>query len=256
MLRRWIHSLCDLIYPQLCVVCGHSLLNGESVICTRCRWDMPLTEYWGCRENYVTELFAGRLPFEMGSAMIFYKSGSDRYRRMIHRMKYSSRRDIAYMMGEIYGLFLSQSELYRDIDLLVPVPLHWSKRMIRGYNQSEELCRGMASSMGVECNFRAVRRVRITKQQARRKSNQRWKNVSGAFRVTEADGLRGRHILLVDDVLTTGSTIEACAQAILSTVEVRLSISALAVARRSQQHRSRHLTGNSLLTDSREDDLI
>lgn len=227
----------DLVYPKLCVVCGGELVSGESQICTFCRWDMPMTDYWLHSENYVTELFAGRLPYVNACAMLFFRGGSDKYRRMIHQMKYRSRRDVAYLMGEIFGLLLRESELYRDVDVLVPIPLHWSKRIIRGYNQSEELCRGMAASMGIEYALSAVRRIRITRQQARRHKSERWKNVANAFCLVDSKRLEGRHVLLVDDVLTTGSTIESCAEAILLAPNVRLSIATIAVAKRNQQHR-------------------
>lgn len=230
-MNKWLRQLGDLFYPNLCSVCGRELGENELKICTFCRWEMPLTDFWLMRENYVTKLLAARFPFEQACAYIRFQSVTGGYRRMIHRMKYAGRFDLAEMLGEMFGNALSQSALYKDVDLLIPVPLHWTKRIIRGYNQSEELCRGMAKQMNVEYNFRALKRVRMTRQQARRKSADRWRNVAGAFRVVDLESLRGRHVLLVDDVLTSGSTIEACAEALIG-AGCRISVATLAVAER------------------------
>lgn len=233
-----IRSISRLFYPNLCVACSRELSEGESQICTYCRWDMPFTDYHLEAENYVTELFAARIPFVNACSLLFFRSGSNNFRSMIHRMKYSSRRDIAYLMGEIFGATLRQSPLYDDVELLVPIPLHWTKRILRGYNQSEELCRGMSVAMGIPCEFRVVRRNRITKQQARRNRGDRWANVSGAFSLRGSHTLNEKHILLVDDVLTSGATIESCGAAIIRQCpDVRLSIATLAVAKRNNRHR-------------------
>lgn len=241
-LPYWIQSLSNLFYPNLCVACGEVLAEGESQVCTFCRWDIPLTNFHLLKENYVVELFAARFPFVNACSLFHFRGGDDKFRHMIHRMKYSSRRDIAYLMGEIMGETLRESQLYDDIDTLVPIPLHWTKRLIRGYNQSEEICRGMSASMGIPCDFKTVRRVKITSQQARRHRRERWKNVANAFRVTNTATLRNRHVLLVDDVLTTGSTIESCASEITTRIEgVRLSVATLAVAKLSRQARTNHI---------------
>lgn len=235
-MNSWFRRLCDLLYPNLCSVCGRELNENELKICTFCRWDMPLTDFWLARENYVAELLAARFPFEQACAYIHFRSATGGYRRMIHRMKYGGRFDLAYMMGEMFGSALSQSPLYQDVDLIIPVPLHWSKRMLRGYNQSEELSLGMASQMKLEYNFGILKRVRMTRQQARRKSSERWRNVAGAFKVIDTQALQGRHVLLVDDVLTSGSTIEACAAA-LAECGCKISVATLAVAQLSQKHK-------------------
>ena len=233
-----MRNLGETLYPQLCAVCGESLAEGEDIVCTACRWGMPLTDYWLQPDNYLTELLAARFPFEHASALMFFMQESE-YRGMIHSMKYHSRRDIAHALGRLYGYYLCQSPLYDDVTCLVPVPLHWTKRLKRGYNQSEELCRGMAESMGVRVDSRSLRRIRRTATQARKSRSDRWRNVEGAFGVKRPGAFSGGHILLVDDVVTTGSTIEACASAIVRDVEdVRLSVAALSVVRRTLSARS------------------
>ena len=236
MIKEWLAGLADLLYPSLCAACGEALSEGEDTICTVCRWNMPLTDYWTLPDNYMTELLAGRIPFEHASALMFFSHHSD-YRLMIHRMKYGSRRDIARATGRLYGYYLCGSEYYSDVTHLVPVPLHWTKRIKRGFNQSEELCRGMAESMGVGVDTRLLRRTRRTATQARKSRSDRWRNVEGAFKVKRR--FDGGHILLVDDVVTTGSTIEACGSALAEKFpDMRISVAALSVVKRALPSRS------------------
>lgn len=232
MIVEWLKNLFDAIFPERCAVCGGALERGEQTICTSCRWDMPLTDYWSVHENFVVERLAGRVPFAEASALMFFRRDSH-YRRLIHRMKYSARRDVATMLGEIYGRYLAQSELYRNIEIIVPVPLHYTKFIKRGYNQSEFFARGIAQAMGVKVEARAVRRIRKTRTQARlRGSAERVRNVQGAFVVTHPERLVGRGVLVVDDVLTTGATIEATALAIIRACpDTRLSLGAIAIVK-------------------------
>ncbi|MEG1607819.1 MAG: ComF family protein [Mucinivorans sp.] len=232
MIRQWLSDLGELLFPPLCAVCGRALVSGEKVICTTCRWDMPLTDYWSIKDNYLSELLAGRVDFTHASALMFFKHQSS-YRELIHRMKYGGRRDVAYTLGLIYGQYLSESQFYSHVDMLIPIPLHWTRRIKRGYNQSELICRGMAHSMGVECCTGAVRRVRRTKTQAQRRGQvERWRNVEGAFAVVHPEKLQGRCVMLVDDVITTGSTTEACAHALSAQSQLKgLWVGALAVVR-------------------------
>lgn len=224
----------NLIFPPLCAACSQPLLTGEKVICTVCRLEMPLTHYWESSQNYAVELLSGRFPFEQASALLFFHHWSQ-YRDLIHRMKYRSRRDIAREMGRIYGRMIRQSPLYDDVELLVPVPLHWTKLISRGFNQSHEICRGMALEMGVACEFRALRRIRATAQQAGRAKSKRWGNVQNAFRVSSEELIRGRHIMLIDDVLTTGSTIESIACSIVEAdIGTRISVGSLAIVARDR----------------------
>lgn len=231
MVRKWFSSLLELLYPSLCAVCQKELVAGEGNICTECLWEMPLTGSWGRPDNEVIDILAGRIPLKHASAL-FYFSHHSGFRKMIHRMKYQSRSDLARSLGELYGRYLQESGLYDDVDLLLPVPLHWTKRISRGYNQSTEICRGMAKSMQIGVDSQSLRRIRRTDTQARKSRSARWSNVQGAFALRRNhSALCGKHILLIDDVLTTGSTFEACAEALATIENITISVGALAVVR-------------------------
>ena len=179
------------------------------------------------------ERFWGLLPIEHASALFWYVEGSP-WRDAVHRFKYGGRWLSAYDMGRWYGALIRESGLYASVDAVVPVPLHWWRSVWRGYNQSEYIARGIARELGVEVLSRAVVRHRYNQSQTRQSTFRRWANVEGIFRVRRADELRGRHILLVDDVFTTGATIFSLGETILRTVpDVRLSVAVLATTRRS-----------------------
>lgn len=226
-----------LFYPNLCPVCGGKLVDGEKAICLPCRWSIPLTGFVHESFNPVFTHLREDIPgLRQASALFFFHHDSD-YRQAIHQLKYNGRRDLAVAFGAWLGRELKESGFYDDVSLLVPVPLHWSKRFKRGYNQAEEICRGMSRSMGIEMDFRSLKRVRRTKTQALYKSrDDRHRNVKDAFTVRpkQVPKLTGRHILLVDDVLTTGATIKACAEAlrrVLSDEDLRISVVTLAAVR-------------------------
>lgn len=225
-------DLFALFFPPRCAVCGERLAPGERAVCTLCRATAPLTGYWLEADNPVLEKCRDLVPVHRASALLFFLHGSG-WRRMIHAFKYRGAWRMAREMGGWYGGCLKQSGLYDDVDVVVPLPLHPFKRMRRGYNQSEYIAEGIAAQLGVEVEGRGVRRRRNTPSQALRPRRERAGNVEGAFEVRCAERLAGRHILLVDDVMTTGSTLLSCAAEILRAApDCRVSIAALAVSRR------------------------
>lgn len=230
LIVEMVESLSAIVFPKVCACCSQPLLDNEDSICTVCRYDMPITYYFNVKENYVVELFAGRALFETASALMYFKRGSY-FQEMIHRMKYSGRDDIARLMGEIYGAYLAKSPYYTEVDIVVPVPLHYTKKIKRGYNQSAEFAKAIAAKMGIDYSPNALRRGRKTKTQARLKSKEhRADNVEGAFSVRKIEELEYRNVLLVDDVITTGATLEACAVAInREVIGARVYLGAIAV---------------------------
>lgn len=221
-----------LLFPPRCLVCGEPLEAGERCICTLCRVTAPLTGYWTQAYNPVYERCSSLVPIHAASAFLFFVQESG-WRRLIHGFKYFGRWNSAREMGRWYGCSLHESGLYDDVEVVIPLPLHPLKLLRRGYNQSDYLAEGIASQLGVKVERGAVRRRRNTASQARKPRRERAQNVEGAFSVLRPERLSGRHILLVDDVMTTGSTLLSCAEAILQAApDCRISLAALAVSRR------------------------
>ena len=226
-----LRNVASLFWVKRCRVCHEALLEGEEEVCTLCRAVAPLTGYWAEADNPVLEKCRNFEPIYRASAMLFFvhKSG---WRDLIHGFKYRGAWHSAVMMGRWYGRLLKQSGLYDDVDCVVPLPLHPWKRCLRGYNQSEYIAEGIAQELGVEVDRRSVSRHRYTSSQARKSRRERAGNVEGAFVVRHPECLAGCHVLLVDDVMTTGSTLMACAGEMLARIEgVKISIAALAVSR-------------------------
>ncbi len=226
-------DVASLVLPRTCLACGRVLLEKEGCVCLSCSYNMPTTGYAKRKENPIKLLFDNILPVESATAMFWYVGGTE-WQRIIHNFKYYGRWFFAQKMGEWLGEELRESGNFDDIDLIVPVPLHYRRRLKRGYNQSEQLALGVGRKMGVECDFGSVRRRLYNDSQTHKNHIERWDNVAEIFDVKRVERLRGRHILLLDDVLTTGATMSSCASAIIKACEgdVRISIATLAVSRR------------------------
>ncbi len=179
--------------------------------------------------NPVAQLFWGRCLIEKAAAFSYFNRGS-RIRNLIHNLKYKGIREIGYELGRIYALSLISSGYIIDIDLIIPVPLHPSKKRIRGFNQSDIISTGIADITGLPVDTNTLERVAISATQTRRSRYERWTNVEGIFRVGNSEIIRGKHILLVDDVITTGSTVESCANELLKVEGVKVSVIAIAFA--------------------------
>lgn len=228
-----MRDVLSLVIPASCPVCGKRLGRGEAVVCASCEVTAPLTNLWREPHNPMNERFWGLMPVERASAFMWYVEGSA-WRDVVHNFKYGGQWRVAYNMGRWFGAELRESGLYADVDVVVPVPLHFARRMWRGYNQSEYIARGIARELGVKVDTRSVGRHRYNSSQTHHRKVERWDNVEGIFRVRRADALRGKHILLVDDVFTTGATIMSLGETILrSTEDVRLSVATLATSRHS-----------------------
>jgi ComF family protein len=223
-----LQDFLSLIYPRTCVACGNSLWKHEKTICTLCLHRLPKTLYHLDPDNNVIRIFRGRIPVEAAAAFYFFSRGT-RVRHMIHQLKYKGRKDVGVFLGEKYGRDLRDSSLFRGIDTIVPVPLHRRKQAIRGYNQSEQFAIGLGMSMGLPVDGYSLWRMKGSETQTRKSRYSRWENVSELFGVRNREKLEGKHILLVDDVITTGATLEACAQALLTVPGVRISIASIAV---------------------------
>ncbi len=223
----------SLLLPPRCPVCGSELQDGERFVCTACRYRIPLTGFCRDADNPMYRKFWGLVPVEHAAALFWFIGGSD-WRELVHKFKYGEKWLYALKLGRWFGAELGEGGLFDDVDAVIPIPLHWRKRLSRGYNQSEYIAQGVADALGKKCDFRSVRRVKNNPSQAQQHRSERWDNVADIFAVRHADRLRGRHLLLVDDVFTTGATVISCAEAIIAACEgdVRISVATVAVSRK------------------------
>jgi ComF family protein len=227
---NYLYDLWDdfisLLFPRVCYACGNHLLRNENLICTACYVTIPRTNYHLQPENPVAQLFWGRCLVEKAAAFSFYSKGS-RIRNLIHKLKYAGIKEIGYELGRIYAVTLKSSGFTEGIDMIIPVPLHPSKKRIRGFNQSEYISSGISDVTELPVNEDSLVRIVLSATQTNRSRYDRWTNVEGIFRVNSAEAIRGKHILLVDDVITTGSTIESCVNELLKVEGVKVSVIAI-----------------------------
>ncbi|MDR2890588.1 MAG: ComF family protein [Alistipes sp.] len=218
----------DLFFPPVCPACGGAMDGGAGFLCTACQWQMPLTGFEDRADNPVARMFWGLVPLERATALLWFVHESD-FRQVVHSFKYRGRWALARDMGRWFGRTLADTDGWGGVEVIVPVPLHFRKKLTRGYNQSEYIARGMASEMGVDLDCRSVvRRVNNPSQTMVGGAGERWDNVAGIFAVRRPERLAGKHILLVDDVLTTGATVASCARAIAAAVpDCRVSVATL-----------------------------
>jgi ComF family protein len=219
----------SLLFPRLCYACGENLLRNERLICTECYILIPRTNYHLQEDNPVARLFWGRCKIEKAAAFSFYNKDS-RIRKLIHNLKYKGIKEVGFELGKIYGQSLSGSDFLKGIDMIIPVPLHPSKKRIRGFNQSEIISRGFSEATGLPVYPGILERTSRSDTQTKRSRYERWVNVEGIFNVADHSVLDGKHVLIVDDVITTGSTLESCAVELLKSEGVKVSVAALAVA--------------------------
>jgi ComF family protein len=216
-----------LFFPNYCRGCEESLVKGENIICTRCMMDLPKSNYHREKENPFFQKFSGRLPVKFVMTLFkFVKRG--KVQHLLHALKYKNQPEIGVQLGRVYASDLIEENYKDQFDVIVPVPLHPSKKRKRGYNQSEEFGKGLAEILEIQCTEKFLKRIKSTTTQTKKSRLNRWENVSDVFEVAERDQLQGKRILLVDDVVTTGATLEACGMKLLAAGCAEISIACIA----------------------------
>lgn len=221
-------DLLNLFYPRLCAGCSEPLVKGESQICLRCLYHMHRTNFHKVRENRIEQLFWGKVMVKYATAYSFYHKES-KLQRMIFKLKYHGQKEVGYVLGYELGLELKHS-VFNEIDVIIPIPLHPKRQKKRGYNQAEWIAMGIGKAMEKPVDITSVRRTVATSTQTKKSKFDRWKNVENIFEVANSDKLKYKHILVVDDVITTGSTIEACLQTIMEVDGAEVSVAAIGAA--------------------------
>lgn len=226
-MHPFLGDLLHLGFPRYCSGCGRSLFLKEICLCMPCLIQLPKTTFHSERENIIERLFWGKCDIHLATAFLHMTRRST-VRHMIHELKYEGNDKIGIYLGKLFGHELRKHEEWRTVDFIVPVPLHPKKEKKRGYNQSQKIALGMSESMRIPYRAHALRRSANNASQTRKSRIDRWDNVETAF---EADSMifqRYSHVLIVDDVITTGATIEACAVAIQKVASCKISVATLA----------------------------
>ena len=226
VIKKYLNNFVDLFFPNLCAVCSDTLLTGEDFICSNCYVDIPKTNFHKELENPVAQLFWGRANVETATAYYYFKKGS-KYQKVIHKLKYKGEKEIGIEIGKLFGADLNISEYYQYIDVIIPVPLHKSRLKERGFNQSEYIAMGMSESMEKPMDINSLIRTIATSTQTKKNRLERVDNVASIFKVENPSEIYGKHILLIDDVITTGATLESCANTLLDYTGVKVSIAAI-----------------------------
>jgi ComF family protein len=220
-------NILHLLYPEICVGCGSDLVSGNNMICSDCMNAIPVTGFYRHRENPVEKIFRGRLPVVNASAYAFFTKDSVT-QNLLHGLKYGGNKEIGVNIGRMIGRTLKSCEWNSDLFGLIPLPLHFSRQKKRGYNQAEMICNGMSREMNLPVMTDVMQRAKKTASQTRKSRTERWTNIESKFELKNDSGIMNKHVLLVDDVITTGATLEACGSELLKIEGVRLSIAAFA----------------------------
>lgn len=228
VLKQALSSFSHLFFPHVCVGCGNDIA-GEQIICLQCESQMPVTNFCNQAHNALEKRFWGRLPLRAAASTFYFTKGSQ-LQNMLHALKYKGNKEIGYFLGRQMARQIKESNRFKDIDVLVPLPLFSAREKMRGYNQATILCEAIGSELQIPVVEHAVKRLSATETQTHKSREERWENMEGKFFLDNADLLRNKNILLIDDVITTGATLEACGIELLKAEGVQLSILSLAFA--------------------------
>lgn len=218
-----------LIYPRNCVACGNSLFKHEDQVCNYCYSNLPKTNFHKQQRNPVDALFYGRTPLLIASSFyLFQKKGS--IQKILHAIKYKSNKELAVLVGKWYAEDLKTDPVISKADYIIPVPLHSKKFKMRGFNQSEEFAKGLSEGLKTSLNTSVLQRKEFTETQTKKSKYERWENVEDVFELITPETFKNKQVVLVDDVITTGATIEACCQLLQQIEGIKISVLSIAYA--------------------------
>lgn len=230
IIKKYTNDILHLIYPEVCVCCEEELASLEKNFCTICKSELHFTHYEHYKDDTtLSKLFWGRVELHATFSLLYYKDNLQS-RHILHQLKYKNRAELAIVMGEMIGERIKQSSELVSIDLLIPVPLHPKKKFIRGYNQSEAIASGICKTSSIPVNTTLLSRKIHTESQTKKGKFERWDNVKDAFYIEDNLPEDIQHIALVDDVITTGSTLETIVQTFQKKYNLKISIISIAYA--------------------------
>ena len=219
----------NLMYPDLCLVCGENLLKSEQCLCLTCLHEIPKTNFHLLSDNPIEKRFWGKTSIHRCTAFFFFQKGSP-FQKLLHALKYKNIKEVGEILGKYAASDLLDSDDFATVDVIIPVPLHPNKYKLRGYNQSEWIGKGLSAILEKPQDITTLIRMKENTTQTKKSVFERYENTEGIFELKDKTSLVGKHILLVDDVLTTGSTLEACIKVLLEIKDIKISVFTLAVA--------------------------
>ncbi len=226
---KMIINLLNLLFPKVCLACEGHLSDNEIYVCTFCRNDLPVTNFHSGTDNAVEKRLYGRVNYKHATSLLWFnKKGIVQH--LLHNLKYKGHEDVGMFLGKWLGEELSQIDLYKDIDVVVPVPLHKSKLRKRGYNQVDKFGKEIALALNIEFNDSVLVKTKATTTQVFKDRLKRILTHEADFSIADFHTLKGKHILLVDDIITTGATLEACANELITIEGVTISVATMAIA--------------------------
>lgn len=228
-IKSLAHGLTHLFYPRLCEGCNKPLLQEEEILCLNCNiYNLPRTAYHHIHENMTFMRFAGRVNIQKATSFAYFTENG-LLQHLLHGLKYQGKEEIGRYLGKQLGHDLKQTKWAEDIDLIIPVPLHPDKEAKRGFNQANVIVEGLSEVLNIPVETGLLVRTRFTESQTKKTREERLENMKGVFALSNTEKLSGKHILLLDDVLTTGATLEACVLTLLAAKDVHISIATIGV---------------------------
>lgn len=224
---NFLKDIFNIFFPEVCLCCDAHLVHNETTICLTCRHDLPFTNFSFEVDNLVEKSFYGRIPIENATAL-FYFIKKGKIQQLIHELKYNKQQQVGNFIGNWLGTEMAESNQFKNIDYIIPVPLHRKKLKSRGYNQVTTFGKSLSEKLNIAYNSTTLVKISSTKTQTKKLRFDRWKNVQELFVVQDNLNLENKHILIIDDIITTGATLEACCKAFSKIEGLKISIACMA----------------------------
>jgi len=224
---NFLNDIFTIFYPEICLCCKNQLTTNEQLICIDCRHDLPLTDFTNKADNIVEKIFFGRVPVEEATSLLYFlKKG--KVQELMHQLKYKNQQKVGTFIGDWLGEILVNSKRFKTIDCIIPVPLHKTKQQLRGYNQVTTFGKSLSKKLNIPFYEGVLLKTSATKTQTKKIRLDRWKNSEHQFILQKTNTLKNKHILLIDDIITTGATLEACITAFKTNKNIKISVATMA----------------------------